>query len=458
MKDLSCDSPTRSLGLVLCIVESRASLRRGAGDYCSVLNSIANHVHFTVLNARLPPPRPVLSPPPCPLTSFFQVRQSNRVEALVGAENVLTNTWRNEDLTFAQQAASILLPLLQLDRTVENDPVLSIGQSSLFIQGRLALEIIHSAVESTKTSTTSTSRRKSSFARLRRASRRTSNTGQGKSQEQGRCGKGGATVRRYPQSLRPSSHLRLDGVASERRCQGDGPLERESKDTYASGSLVGPVPEQLARDVLRLRGEVAMVRAVLEPPLACDALHPDSATKQNVSNESAGEDDSARCDVRCVVRIEAYFPVSSSTVCARFRVSSTASIAATETTTSVSGDERMTEAVRGLCLSRKRQREILREKLQAEAAIGFQTMSNVLKQAASRASSSCHSKGRDKTRVVNPVHLRVNNAFSSLLIRADVRIPVERICLGNGSWRETVGELVGCPCGVELRTVSDTAA
>lgn len=370
----------------------------------------------------------------------------------------MTEAWRREDITFAQQAASILLPLLQLDHTVENNYVLSIGQSSLFIQGRFALEIIHPAVESPRNCTTSTSGHNYSFARLGSASR-SNRAALEKIQEQTRSERGGAMVGSFPKPLRPPSYLRLNGVHSERCCRGDRSLERECRDICAVGGLVGPEPEQLVRDVLRLRGEVAIVCAVLEPPLACNAVHPDPTTKLNGSNESADDHDTAQCEARCVVKVEAYFPVSSRTICVRFRLSPPASAATmAETTMTISDYHCIAKAAGGLCRSRKQQLEILRGKLKTEAKLGFQTMSNVLKQAAPRPSSSCISSGRDKIRQVDSVHLRVNNAFSCLLIRANVRIPMERVCLGNGSWRETVGELVGCPCGVELTTVSDRLA
>ncbi|CAN0196546.1 unnamed protein product, partial [Ectocarpus sp. 13 AM-2016] len=47
-----------------------------------------------------------------------------------------------------------------------------------------------------------------------------------------------------------------------------------------------------------------------------------------------------------------------------------------------------------------------------------------------------------------------NNAFSMLLVRANVVVPVRRLHLGSGSWREAIGELVGCPTGQELRALN----
>lgn len=48
---------------------------------------------------------------------------------------------------------------------------------------------------------------------------------------------------------------------------------------------------------------------------------------------------------------------------------------------------------------------------------------------------------------------RRNNAFSVLLVRANTSVPTTRVELGSGSWREAIGELVGCPEGNELTTV-----
>lgn len=48
---------------------------------------------------------------------------------------------------------------------------------------------------------------------------------------------------------------------------------------------------------------------------------------------------------------------------------------------------------------------------------------------------------------------RRNNAFSILLVRANTSVPITRVDLGSGSWREAMGELVGCPDDEELTTV-----
>lgn len=48
---------------------------------------------------------------------------------------------------------------------------------------------------------------------------------------------------------------------------------------------------------------------------------------------------------------------------------------------------------------------------------------------------------------------RRNNAFSILLVRANTGVPVTRAELGSGSWREAIGELVGCPVDQKLSTV-----
>lgn len=48
---------------------------------------------------------------------------------------------------------------------------------------------------------------------------------------------------------------------------------------------------------------------------------------------------------------------------------------------------------------------------------------------------------------------RRNNAFSVLLVRANTSVPTTRVDLESGSWREAIGELVGCPDDRELATV-----
>lgn len=46
-----------------------------------------------------------------------------------------------------------------------------------------------------------------------------------------------------------------------------------------------------------------------------------------------------------------------------------------------------------------------------------------------------------------------NNAFSILLVRVNTSVPITRVGLGSGSWREAIRELVGCPDDKELTTV-----
>lgn len=410
---------------------------------------------------------------------FCQIRQNNRVQALADAKIELTNNWRNQDLSSARQAASLLLPLLQLHQSAENGAVLAIGQSTaqqrLSIQQLFSYEIMHPIVSeciANSTTTPSGSKQSSTWSRSANGNNRSSvrpisgqkpstaemrpiHPAQGTAQDIRNGGTGIARVRRQPPPLRQLSHQRLGEVFSERRYRGERLSEQEPGTPGGGDDLAASEPEHLVTSVLRLRGEVAMVRAVLEPPRACGVIHADPCTTK-AKHDHRGED-GARCNVRCILKIEAYFPGNSKTMCICFRICSAASAPAIMTGQSppIEGDQHIARDLEEQCRSRQKELEVVRKMGETEVEMGIQSMSSVIKGATLRAASFGRSDDRDRTRNADPVHQPVNNAFSSLIIRADVRVPVERIRLGNGSWKEAVGDLVGCPRDVELRTVSE---
>lgn len=320
-------------------------------------------------------------------------------------------------------------------------------------------------------------------------------------------------------------------VASERRKRGEGFLERRGVEAgsrlrsfagapgAASSAIMGtgealPLvhdegrPLFLAQQVLRLEGTghdgegtvgtsecraasmsvVAVVRAVLEPP--------DVTCTCDCGKDSRHE---GRCEVRGVIRVEAYLPDSSLTLTLRIKVSPAPTVVTTAingTTAAVDGsdsnsakgapgycttkekeqklslhvDSRRQEA----CRSRKQRRRALREARNAETERGLSDTLVAVQAATIVTMSTSNSDPRtQKGRPQNADGVSVpatksrtfgsqtgssqrqqqNDAFSMLVIRANVVVPVSRLYLGSGSWREAIGELVGCPDGQRLRTV-----
>lgn len=122
------------------------------------------------------------------------------------------------------------------------------------------------------------------------------------------------------------------------------------------------------------------------------------------------------------------------------------------------------------CRSRKQQRRIFWEARATEARRGAaETLAAVQEASADLSQGSLlarkhfsgttqqqQSLGSDKR--AHDSQPKPNNAFSMLLIRANAILPIERLSVTSGSWREAIGELVGCPLGVELRAVRGTRA
>lgn len=356
------------------------------------------------------------------------------------------------------------------------------------------------------------------------------------------------------------------GVPFERRYRGEGLLERRCGSrslarTAVSAPSAGGVgaeempgqshddsqPTPLAQQVLRLghgvgrpgggngssvsstkptaaSAMIAVVRVVLEerstPKCDCDCALPPGADIKGAHDRRREQE---QCEVRGVVRVEAYLPSSSKTLTLRVRVQpvTTAATSGTNNAAEAKGtttaDDPMlplpikvstAASVKGggaaqaadasdqgrrttkleedqllqlanarhkeECRSRKLQRRALREARDAEAGRTDAPESISPVQDASTGISTCNpSEGRQhqgepsaaKTAADNNYQAEVfdtladggqqsqNHAFSMLLVRANAIVPIRRLHIWSGSWREAIGELVGCPRGQELRTV-----
>lgn len=249
------------------------------------------------------------------------------------------------------------------------------------------------------------------------------------------------TLRQWPPDF--------DGLPLDRRYKGVGLQKREQSSSHVGSTTCYPSP--LAQQVLRLDGEVGIVTVALDPIAKCHSVHPERNAIVQKKPTGDGQDGTAQCEVRCIVRVEVYLPRSSKTLVLCTRVSSTSRVP--NESRVVHSNESRQFVMEHECHLRKRQRGALREALLVEEKTRAKDMSGVLEKSISFSKLPSGSEARPQISGVDPDNRRVNNAFSVLLVRADLRVPVERIQLGSGSWKEAVGALVGCPSDVELRTV-----
>lgn len=372
-----------------------------------------------------------------------KVQSQNRIEALVKKENTLAAGWAEQDLIFAQRIAWELLPLLRVE-TRESKQVLTVAQPT---NKHRAFRVFHPLGRTVaKRSPASQGQIGSSFP-VRHALRRYKKYGRDKragsvqEQETEQDGKqiSGTTIQPAPLRFAlPESKE----VPFERRYRGEGPLER---GWFTAGKDKHDKPTPLAQHVARLEDDVtAIVRVVLEPLMKCNAVH---------LNDDGEDHQSDWCHVRCVVKVEAYLPCSSKTLTLRVQVDPGIEVIANG-----DADEKSMQPeqlVKEKCQSRKRQRQAFRESRAAEAKRGIEELSTLCQEAAATSSCAREQSRASQGNQVNDqgVQRRGNNAFSILLVSANIGVPVRRVDLGSGSWRETVGEMIGCPPGQELRAV-----
>eukprot|EP00752_Nemacystus_decipiens_P007282 g6518.t1 len=503
-----------------------------------------------------------------------KTRTHNRVKALMQEEHSLAEKWAEQDLRSAQETAQEIFPLLRLEASQSGDggrgagPVLRImdtnadeGVCGSHFQGRF--HVLDNPVEHEQTTTTTASpaaRNNSrlfgfrpSFAIPAAARSGTGETTEDQTAEKGQGSVAGTAMRHEVEPAPLRASFFQDGlpegvgllVPFERRYRGEGFLERRrpglgpkshgaatiKRDEERRQSPDQSRPKPLAQQVLRLEGSgaaggrmgsssesvVAVVRAVLEPPPTetCDC---DRALHTDKGNQGGGKDLSLQsnlglCEVRGVVRVEAYLPSSSTTLKLRVKVP----VAATAFTPGVEGSAETQTRGRGTadndsvpplrvtvsttrgddsaaaparadrdctvdagrgrgcekqfhtlanagheeeCRSRKHQRRMLIGARETEAKRGAVEMiaavqeatAHIARSSAGAATQQRPSLGSNKS--ADDSEPKQNNAFSMLLVRANVVVPIKRLNQLSGSWREAIGELVGCPPGQELRALN----
>lgn len=364
----------------------------------------------------------------------------------------------------ARKAASVLLPLLQLEAKSETTPVLTLGPPSPPAIDGFTLQVVHPAHGSVMNLTSTINKREALSVHSRSGTRAPKKSGRREGQGEVPGGESGSVGMR----LQPPPLCRLPSPGSDRlpfgnRCLVERAVEQQSEDLGTSGDeTAGHLTFLLKQAIRRFQGDVAIVRVVLDPARRCEHVHPDPGVTKGVTGLPAGGGDTVPCELRCLLRIEAYLPASSKIACLYVTVMSR-QVCPTGVTTFAqkpssvgvdpfSGDA--FTAVAYACRSRRRQRMVLEDMRQTEMAVGMQCISELLRKAAVSPNGSGTLQGVEAKAGGAPVYARVNNAFSVLLIRADVRVPVSRVNLGSGSWKETASELVGCPSDVALKTVS----
>ncbi len=337
-----------------------------------------------VVRSRCLPSRPIQS-------NRSQARIQNRIEALFQEERSQVQSWAEQDLKNAREAAWKILPLLRLgaggDSSVRRLQILDTttvatnhGQGERSGDARV-LRPFHVLDDSA-------ARDEEEAATIQERASRTSSLVLGLSRSFGRGSVAAAAAENNPKDDQPAGDrqgaaawtatrrevepvpLRARGsraaaseragalVPSRRRYRGEGFLEPRgsrvglySHAAFATTTPGGEIrPAPLAQQVLRLRdggeagrgaigsaeGVVAVVRVVLEPPpppaRGCDCdcgPHPENdGTEGGPNRGRATMDHEGGCEVRGVLRVEAYLPSSSTTLTLRVKVPSAAAAAA----------------------------------------------------------------------------------------------------------------------------------
>lgn len=361
--------------------------------------------------------------------------------------------WHAQDVESAQEVAVSLLPLLKLEPQSGGDgSTLTLAAPN---GGRPTFHTVKplesgTVPESAPTSTDIAGKEYKKSGRDKGGRKGV------KGREVGMRGRG---KRRRVQPVPVRRVLPEEGKAPfERRYRGEGPLERS---TCTGEGPPSDIPVHLVQQVVRLGDDAAIVRVVLEPASCCHALHPTDPTGL-IKNRNRGDSQSSEpCQVRCVVKAEAYLPGSSHTLTLRVQVPGDISQMKCGTTDGISVEDDTTECetfMEELCQSRQRQWFALKEQRQEEAQNGIREVSTAIQEV--KLATQAHTRRsfkRQNTQATGNDDERVNNAFSILLVRAKMTEPVRQIDLGSGSWRDSMGELVGCPVGQELTSVRASA-
>lgn len=371
------------------------------------------------------------------------------MQTILEEEANVVKKWREQDLASGRRSAWDLLPLLRVENR-DDGPTLVLAPP---VAGHCPLHVLQHLrgreAELTTVAngqTAPSSRPRSAFRQGKKA---VQDKGASVAQDQetragARCGRRGIIL---PPPLRqPSSGF--DCFSSGCRYRGERRLERKPSSAGADGSR--DKSSLLAQQVARFEGDTtAIVRVVLETPTTCDVMH--------VTSSSCG----TRCEpclARCVLRVEAYLTESSQCVSLRVRASRGEGEANANSTEGLHAAHDHT--VQKECVSRKRILQELREAREAEMKAYATETAIVVRESSTAASTKVWNERNesgqsrvDFTCVGDEGNARGNDAFSSLLIRANVGAPLGCILLGSGSWREVIAEAVGYPPGQELRAV-----
>lgn len=418
------------------------------------------------------------------LSSARQVQSANRMEALVKEEATLAKEWSHADIKLARRTALTLLPLLKMEALGDGTKAnLSVtynetdGQAPPFeVLRPQAKAHVPKLADPSEPAVLLRSRLDVGRKRMRaRENRGHDDTSRKEVVPWIKCARKLPSV--IPQPLRRGPSLPAAIVLLEHRYRGEGPLERISR--IPDGRASGNPPILVAQQVMMFRDNtLAIVRVVLKSPTNCALVH--GAVRQG--SDGDGEQ-GEKCSVSCVLRVEAYLPGSSETLTLNV-IAPTPVGRSTHTTVDMDGDastvdgcsndrgshtcekeRRVSESKRDrqeVCRSRKERISQLKHVMGAEVERVEVELSGVLSREAALAfafeSARCDGRQSAATQprsdgTVVDGRSRENNAFSILLVRANMTVPIALIGLGSGSWREQIGEMIGSPAGQELRLV-----
>lgn len=371
--------------------------------------------------------------------AFPQVRHHNRVQAIEEQKRDMLRAWEEQDLKSARQSAWGIVPFLRLEAR-DNGPVLGLTLST---DGQRLFQVLQSPPKAQSEATTEARDGPEEYPWETKSTRdrerpRTPAQEIQRSPEHVRDAE---VLLMIPPPLRPTCP-RSDGSSWERHYTGDGQPQRQLH-------IVGGGPNRtattlLSRQVVGLGdGVVGIVRVMLDPSAECHLHHPCVSTRDSQSR---------LCLVRCVIRAEVYLPETSTSLTLRIKLSE--GKGKDEYGGIVPGHK--DDPVGGRCEWRKRRLEELGEALEKEIKRREEEIGAEVQETANEVLTQSLSEGRELEQQPQdgPLHCRPkSNAFSILLVRANFNMPVRRVFLGSGSWRQITGEMVGSPSAQEMRKV-----
>lgn len=371
--------------------------------------------------------------------AFPQVRHHNRVQAIEEQKRGMLKAWEEQDIKSARQSAWNILPFLRLEEH-DDRPVLRLTAST---DGQRLFQVLQFPPKAQSEETTEAGDDSEESPRETKSTR-----------DRERLRVPAQEIQRSPEHARDADVLpvippplrttspRSKGSPWERHYRGEDQSERRLH--VVGGRSNRTATTLLSRQVVGLGdGDIGIVRVMLDPSIECHLHHP---------CDSIHDRPSRLCLVRCIIRTEVYLPETSTSLTLRIRLSEG------------EDKDRYGDIVPGhkdglvgrRCEWRKTRLAELGEALEKEIKRREEEIGAGDEETETEALTQSISEGKqlEQQPQNGPLQCRPeSNAFNILLVKANFNMPVRRVFLGSGSWRQIIGEMVGSPSAQEIRKV-----